>query len=237
MSEWAMKRFWTEARGVAAEGGWSVTLDGRPVKTPAKAPLLVPSQDLAEALASEWNAQDTQIDPATMPLTRLANSAIDKVSGQHAEVAALIADYAGCDMLCYRAEHPAGLIAQQAKVWDPYLHWADKTHGLRFALQEGVMPVAQPEASLRAAAQFTYALDAFALTAFHDLVTLTGSWVLGRASFERAFDLDAIWEAANLDALWQERDWGVDEEAAELRATKRQAFGVAEQFGRLARTG
>ena len=162
MSGWAPKRFWTSAEVAEAPGGFAVTLDGRQVKTPAKAPLVVPSRALAEAIAREWQAQDEKIDPATMPVTRGANAAIDKVRSQHAEVAALIADYGGTDLLCYRAEAPRELVARQSEHWDPLLDWAEAALGARLAVTQGVVPVAQPEAALAALGARVAAMDATA---------------------------------------------------------------------------
>ena len=131
MSEWKAKRFWKAARTEEADGGFTVLLDTRTVKTPAKAALVVPTQTMADAIAAEWDAQDEVVDPTKMPFTRSANSAIDKVSVQHAEVAQMLADYGDADLLCYRAERPQGLIDRQAAAWDPLLDWAADALGAR----------------------------------------------------------------------------------------------------------
>lgn len=233
MSGWAPKRFWTSAEVAEAPGGFAVTLDGRQVKTPAKAPLVVPSRALAEAIAREWQAQDEKIDPATMPVTRGANAAIDKVRSQHAEVAALIADYGGTDLLCYRAEAPRELVARQSEHWDPLLDWAEAALGARLAVTRGVVPVAQPEAALAALSARVAAMDEWQLAALHDLVGITGSLVLGLAVAEGRLTADEAWTLAQLDEDWQAEQWGVDDEAAEHAGRKRDALLDAERFWRM----
>lgn len=233
MSAWAPKRFWTSAEVAEAPGGFAVTLDGRQVKTPAKAPLVVPSRALAEAIAREWQAQDEKIDPATMPVTRGANAAIDKVRTQHAEVAALIADYGGTDLLCYRAEAPRELVARQSAHWDPLLDWAEAALGARLAVTQGVVPVAQPEATLAALSARVAAMDEWQLAALHDLVGLTGSLVLGLAVAEGRLTADEAWTIAQIDEAWQAEQWGADDEAAAHADRKRAALLDAERFWRM----
>lgn len=233
MSAWAPKRFWTSAEVAEAPGGFAVTLDGRQVKTPAKAPLVVPSRALAEAIAREWQAQDEKIDPATMPVTRGANAAIDKVRPQHAEVAALIADYGGTDLLCYRAEAPRELVARQSAHWDPLLDWAEAALGARLAVTQGVVPVAQPEATLAALSARVAAMDEWQLAALHDLVGLTGSLVLGLAVAEGRLTADEAWTIAQIDEAWQAEQWGADDEAAAHADRKRAALLDAERFWRM----
>ena len=230
MSEWSMKRFWDKASAAPTHGGFQIELDGRPVKTPAKSALVVPTQALANVIAAEWDAQEGTVDPGLMPQTRLANSAIDKVTTQHGEVAALVADYGGSDLLCYRAEDPQALIARQQAEWDPVLNWAKAQYGIGLVLQSGLMPVLQPQSSLDIMLEKTNAMTAFELTAFHELVSLTGSWLLGYAGFVQAFDQESLWLASLVDELFQEEQWGQDEEAVELRETKRLAFSNAWQF-------
>ena len=150
MSGWAMKRFWSEARIEEAEGGWQVQLDARPIKTPAKAPLVVPTAAFAQAIAAEWDAQDDVIDPNTMPVTRSANAAIDKVRIQHAEVADMLAAYVDSDLLCYRADTPEGLVARQSAQWDPMLDWAEEALDARLEVRVGVMHAPQDPGALSA---------------------------------------------------------------------------------------
>jgi len=148
MSGWKAKRFWKEARAEACEGGFTVRLDGRPVKTPAKVALVVPTLAMAEAIAAEWDAQTGEVKPDTMPVTRAANSAIDKIVPQRAAVVEIVAAYGGSDLLCYRAVGPAELIARQAAGWDPLLDWAADALGVRLAVTTGVMHVEQDAAAL-----------------------------------------------------------------------------------------
>lgn len=230
MSEWAAKRFWTETRVVEAEAGWTVHLDGRGVRTPLKAPLIVPTRAMAEAMAAEWDAQEDKIDPISMPVTRSANAALDKVAVQRAEVEALLADYAENDMLCYRAEGPDGLVRRQAEAWDPYLAWGAEALGVALVPTAGIMPVAQPQASLARARGALAAFTDFELTAVHDLVSLSGSLVLGLAVARGHTTAEAAWPISRLDELWQQELWGADAEAESQAALKKAAFLHAERF-------
>lgn len=230
MSGWVPKRFWKEASVREAEGGFEVVLDGRTVKTPAKAALIVPTRAMAEAIAAEWDAQEEKINPATMPVTRGANAAIDKVRTQHAEVAFLIAEYGGTDLLCYRAEKPAELVARQADAWEPLLHWAQDAFGVEMLVTAGVLPVAQPEETLARLHQEVAGLDPFHLAALHDLVGITGSLVLGLAVANGRLDAATAWELSRIEESWQIEHWGEDEEDAEAVGKKRDAVLAAERF-------
>lgn len=235
MAEWTPKRFWKLTEAVPVDGGWEIRLDGRPVRTPAKAPLLLPSRALAEAVAAEWEAQQGEIDPLSMPMTRSANAAVDKVATQFAEVAALIADYGATDLCCYRAEGPEPLRALQAEAWDPMLAWAGSAFGAPLVATAGVLPVAQPAQSLAALQSRVAAEDAYALAALHDLVALTGSLVLGLAAIEGVLPGEEIWRRSRIDETWQEDLWGIDEEAADVAARRRGDFLQALAFYRLSR--
>ncbi|MCF6444266.1 ATP12 family chaperone protein [Nereida sp. MMG025] len=230
MSEWAQKRFWTETQVVKADGGYSVALDGRAIKTPWKSALVMPSKDLATAVAQEWDAQDGVIDPLTMPATRYANSAIDKVASQHKDVADMLCAYGETDLLCYRAEQPTGLIARQKDAWDPLLDWAHSTFGARLATGQGVMYVAQEAEALTRLAHPVHKMTAFELAAFHDLVTLSGSLVIGLAASHQHRPIEDLWHISRIDEDWQIEQWGADEEAAEFAETKRIAFENAHRF-------
>ncbi|MFT3688010.1 ATP12 family chaperone protein [Paenirhodobacter sp.] len=236
MSVWAPKRFWKQSTVTEADGGYGIALDGRPVKTPAKAPLIVPTRALAEALAAEWDAQQDTVRPETMPATRAANAAIDKVRPQRAEVAELIAAYGGTDLLCYRAERPAELIALQAEGWDPLLDWFEGAFGVRLVVTEGVVPVAQPE-GLAAVAAHVGGLDEWQLSALHDLVGLTGSLVLGLAVAAGRLTAEDAWTLSRIDEDWQSAQWGADEEAQEHAALRRAALLDAGRFWTLRHTG
>lgn len=230
MSEWKMKRFWSDVTPKAVETGVAIVLDGRLVKTPAKAALIVPNAVLAERVAQEWRAVDGEIDPSKMPYTRSANAALDKVAVQHGEVAGLIAAYAETDLLCYRADSPVELQARQAAAWDGPLAWARDRFGLQLGVANGVMPVAQAEESLARARAITEAMSAFALTAFHDLVSLSGSFVLGLRASEACDTAENLWNVSRIDETWQEEQWGVDEEASEMAALKMAQFRHAYDF-------
>lgn len=230
MSEWTAKRFWTETRVVAADSGFTVELDTRPVKTPAKNLLVVPTHTMAEEISVEWDAQVEVIDPTTMPFTRSANAAIDKVRVQHAEVADMLAGYGDSDLLCYRADGPEGLIARQKTQWDPLLDWAADVLGARLLPVEGVIHHPQAEAALTALSERTHALSDFELSAFHDLVSLTGSLILGFATAYDHLAPKEAWAISRVDEIWQQEQWGVDEEAAELAEIKQAGFLIAKRF-------
>ena len=230
MSDWKQKRFWKEAKAVAFEDGFSVQLDGRGVKTPAKVSLTLPSLAMAEAIAAEWDAQIEGINPETMPYTRSANAAIDKVANQHAEVADMLADYGDSDLLCYRADSPQELVTRQAEHWDPALNWAKDTLGARLEPRQGLRHLGQDPASLTVLRQAVHDLNNFQLAAFHDLVSMSGSLVLGFAAAHNWRRPDEIWQISRLDETWQEEQWGVDEEAQETAALKRTAFLHAKSF-------
>lgn len=235
MTDWKAKRFWKEATVAAVDGGFTVHLDARPVRTPLKSALIVPTERLAQAIAAEWDAQEGVIDPLGMPHTRSANSAIDKVAPQHAAVAQMLADYGDSDLLCYRAPAPTELIARQALHWDPLLDWAETRLGARLHTATGVIHAPQnPEALARLSAQ-VHALDAYALTGFHDLVSLSGSLVLGFAAMLDHRPVDEIWRLSRLDEDWQAELWGVDDEAAAMAEAKRSAFRHAKNFYDLSR--
>ena len=230
MSEWAMKRFWTQAKGAPAEGGFAVQLDGRSVKTPAKSPLVVPTQTLADAIAAEWDAQVEKIDPTTMPFTRTANAAIDKVATQHTEVADLLAEYGDSDLLCYRADTPVELVTRQADQWDPMLEWATRDLGVQLQTRTGIIHAPQDAKAVDALRIRTHALSSFELAAFHDLVSLSGSLILGFAATTQIFEIENLWDISRLDDLWQEEQWGPDDEAQALAEVKKQAFLHAKRF-------
>ena len=230
MAEWKLKRFWKTATVEQTDDGFAVLLDGRSVKTPAKAGLIVPSKALAEKIASEWDAQEGDVNPEIMPFTRAANAAIDKVTLQFVEVADLIAAYGENDLLCYRAATPQELVDRQAAAWDPILDWANDVYGVRLATGQGVMHIAQPPSAIERLTQEVHALSPFQLTAFHDLVSLTGSLVLGFAIVNNRLGADAAWDLSRIDEIWQAEHWGQDEEALDLAETKRQALLSAAEF-------
>ncbi|MDG1738493.1 MAG: ATP12 family protein [Paracoccaceae bacterium] len=224
MAGWTAKKFWKDANAIAVEGGFTVQLDGRPVKTPAKAALIVPTMDLAREIAAEWDAQDETVKPITMPFTRSANAAIDKVTIQHEEVADMIADYGDSDLLCYRADSPRELCLRQAEAWDPLLDWADKTFNARLKPRTGVIHAPQDPRAVVNLRRFVHAFDAFELTAIHDLVGMSGSLIIGLAAAKRFESPEALWEKSRVDERWQAEQWGEDDEAMEVEAKKKNEF-------------
>jgi len=230
MSEWKAKRFWKEAQVSDHEDGFAVLLDGRFIKTPAKRNLILPTRAMAQAVAVEWDAQEGEIKPATMPVTKTANAALDKVAIQHGEVADMLAAYGDSDLLCYRADAPEELIARQAEQWDPILDWAAETLGARLEPRTGVIHKPQNPPALEALGARTHALDAFRLAAFHDLVSLSGSLVLGFAAIEKLQKIETLWEISRLDEIWQIEQWGVDDDAEALTSLKKSSFLHAERM-------
>ncbi len=234
MPDWAAKRFWTTAGVEDIPEGWRIRLDGRAVRTPAGAGLVLPSEALARAVAAEWDAQEDLVDPATMPMTRTANSSIDKVVPQRRAIIAMLADYGETDLLSYRAEAPESLAARQADAWDPFLDWAAGRFGARLAVTRGVMPVEQDPAAVGRLARPMEAMSDFRLAAFHDLVALTGSLVLSHAAVDDGFDPEEIWRHSRIDEEWQIEAWGRDAEAEEVTAARRRDFRDALRFWALA---
>lgn len=235
MSEWGTKRFWNSVTVEAGPEGFSIRLDGRPVRTPAKRTLVLPTQAIARHVAAEWEAQEERVDPATMPWTRSANAAIDKVATQRREVMDHLAGYANTDLLSYRAAEPAELVLRQQKSWDPLLDWLECRHGVRFEVTRGVMPVVQGATCVSRLVRSMEPMSSFQLTGFHDLVTLSGSFVIALAAAERAFPVQDLWSASRLDESWQVEQWGEDVEAAEESARKMRAFFHAAELFCLAR--
>lgn len=221
------KRFYTSVDVAAREGGFAVTLDGRGIKTPAKRALLAPTRGLADAIADEWKAQDANIDPATMPLTRLLNSAIDGVTERADEVAADIAGFAASDLVCYRAETPAGLVERQARAWDPVLAWACQTLGAKLHTAVGLMPVEQPADALIAVRRALAGKDAVSLAALHVMTTISGSALIALAHAHEALTLADAWSASLVDETWQSEQWGRDAEAEAFAARRYADFAAA----------
>lgn len=231
---WARRRFWTAAAAVPVEGGFGVALDGRPLRTPAGAVMALPTAALAAAIAAEWAAVEQRVDPARMPLTRAANSAIDRVAPDPAPVAAEIARWGEADLVCYRAAEPAGLVARQRAAWDPPLAWAAGALSAPLVTTVGLARLAQPESSLAALHARVAGHSPFALTALSGMVALTGSLVLALAAAAGWAPAEDIWDRSRVDEDWQADRWGHDAEAAAATAQKRKAFLDAAQFLALA---
>lgn len=237
MSEWKARRFWTSAATRPAGTGWEVALDGRPIRTPGKLPLVLPTEALAQAIAGEWDAQADLIDPNAMPLTRAANSAIEKVAPQFGAVADMLSDYGGTDLLSYRADQPEALIRMQAEGWDPLVDWAATELGAPLRITHGVVPVAQDPASLARLRAEVHALDVFGLTALHDLVTLPGSLVIGIAVLRGRIDAEDAHRLSRIDEDFQASRWGEDDEARLAAENRRLAILSAARFWQLSRDG
>ncbi|MFT4150565.1 MAG: ATP12 family protein [Paracoccaceae bacterium] len=230
MTAWAPKRFWQAATVEPAEAGFTVRLDGRPVKTPAKTLLVVPTQAMAQAIAAEWDAQQGLVRPETMPMTRMANSALDKVGPLHPAVVDEVAGFGGSDLLCYRADAPEELAARQRQGWDPLLDWAATRLGAPLVQTVGVIHVAQSPESLARLRGHVAGQGAFPLVALHDLVAITGSLILGLAVAEGRLTPEQAWALARIDEDWQAEQWGIDDEAAEHAALRRAALMDAARF-------
>lgn len=220
------KKFYTSAGVAEGPDGFGITLDGKQVRTPGKNLLAAPTRDLAEAIAAEWDAQGENIDPMSMPLTRLANSVIDGVAGNVQAVADDAAKYLETDLLYYRAGFPEALVARQAEHWDPVLRWAADTLGAHFILGEGVVHVCQPETAV-AAARGVLPSEAWPVGAFHLVTTMTGSALLALALKNGVLDDAQVWAAAHVDEDWNSEKWGADEEVAARRASKFRDFEAA----------
>lgn len=222
------KRFWTAVDVVKTDEGFHIHLDGKPTRTPARAALALPNRVLAEAIASEWRDVGEHLDPATMPLTRIVNAALDGVARSMEEVADDVARYAGSDLLCYRAADPERLVERQALHWDPVLDWARETHQWRFTLAGGVIHLAQPPETLKAVRHHVGTIQQpIRLAALHTVTTLTGSMLLALSLAEGAFGPTAIWNAAHVDEDVQMEIWGQDSEALARRAVRETDFRAA----------
>ena len=230
MAEWTAKRFWKDTSVVEAGDGFTVHLDGRKLRTPVKSELIVPTRKMAKAIAAEWEAQGEKVDPLTMPVTRSANAAIDKVAPMHAEVSDLVAAYGGTDLLCYRAESPSELVARQNAAWDPLLEWAAETLAAPLKSGVGIVHVAQDEAVLAALGRRVAEQDAFQLAAFHDLVGMSGSLIIGFATIHKVLPVAELWRRSRIDEDWQIEHWGDDDEEITTSAGKRAGFEHAARF-------
>lgn len=228
-----MKRFYKEASIRRGDGGDEVLLDERPVKTPSRRLLALPSAALAEAVAAEWNSQGEEVRPGTMPLTGLANAAIDRAATDKEGFAATLAAYGETDLLCYRAEGPAALVERQSRLWDPILGWARRRFDIEFEIVTGIIHRPQPRHTVERLRHAVAVRDPFELAALSPLVTIAGSLVLALALAEEAIGLGQAWAAATLDESWQAEQWGEDSEAAERLEARRAEFAAAHRFLRL----
>jgi chaperone required for assembly of F1-ATPase len=225
-----VKRFYKSADAVPSAGGIAILLDARPVKTPGRQPLLVPTEELAEAIAEEWNRQGEQIDPRSMPLTGLANAAIDRVAPDPAAFAKTLAAYGESDLLCYRAEGPLSLVERQSERWDRLLNWARHRFGIELETVCGVMHRPQLPATVTRLAAEVAARDPFRLAGLSPLVTVGGSLIVALALAEGEIGLEEGWAAANLDEAWQAEQWGADPLAEAALAALRADFDAGYRF-------
>lgn len=230
-----MRRFYENAAVAAAAGGHALLLDGRPVRTPARNALEVPTAALAEAIAGEWRAQAEAVDPRSMPLTGLANAAVDRVAPDPAAFAAGLARYGETDLVCYRADGPERLVARQAELWDPILAWARGRYDVELTVTTGILHQPQPAETVARFRRAMAARDAFELAGLSPLVTVSGSLVVALALAEQAIGLDRAWAAASLDDQWQAEQWGEDSEAALALANRRRDFEAGARFLELLR--
>lgn len=230
------KRFYREVTVTRLDdGGFGVALDGRPVRTPARAPFTLPTAALAQAIADEWAAQEGEVRPRAMPMMRLAATAIDRVGGAREELVGRIAAYAGFDLLCYRASTPQELVRQQAATWQPLLDWAQETFGAHLAVTEGVTPVAQPPEALAALRRAVEAHEDFPLAALSQLTAACGSLVLALAAAHGHVGPERAVAASQLDEAWQAAQWGHDSEAAGRRVALAEEIAAAIRFLELLR--
>jgi chaperone required for assembly of F1-ATPase len=225
-----VKRFWKTVEVEVEEGGWGIRLDGRPVRTPARAPLVVPTEKLAQAIAEEWRAAEDKVDPRAMPLTGLANAAIDQVAPDRQAFAAGLARYAEADLACYRAEGLGALVERQEESWDMLLAWARRRYDVDFATTTGLTHVAQAPATVEQLSHAVAALDSFRLAGLSPLVTIGGSLVGALAVLEKAVTPDQAWDAVSIDERWQLEQWGVDAEAQAALENRRRDFFAAAKF-------
>ncbi len=230
-----MKRFWKNVAVEQADGGWRVTLDGRPIKTQGGAPQIVPTEALAELLAAEWRAQGEEIDPAAFPARDIADYAIDMVAPDPAAIAAKLMRYGETDTLCYRADPDEPLHKRQWAEWEPVVTAFEAREDVRMERVSGIVHKPQPAATLARLEARLAALDPFTLAALEVLTSLSASLTIGLSSIEPDADLEALWNAAELEEAWQVELWGSDWEAEERRQRRRADFLRAAEFARAAR--
>lgn len=222
-----MKRFWKETRAEEVEGGWGITLDARPVRTPARHAVVVPVRAIADEIASEWDAQEGKVDPRTMPMTRMAATCLDRVAPEMTTVADSVAAYGETDLLCYRADGPAELVQRQEIGWNPALDWVAERYGARLNVGAGVMHIPQPPSACASLRNAVTAEGAWGLTSLSELTTLSGSLVLGLAVRHGWLGAEEAWALSRIDEQWNIEQWGDDEVAAAQSAKRYADFMLA----------
>lgn len=225
-----MKRFWKAVAVEPEDQGWAIKLDGRPLRTPARGSLAVPSRALAEAIAEEWRSVVGEIEPRAMPLTGIANAAIDRVLPERQAFASTLARYAEADLACYRAQGPPELAARQALEWDKLLGWGRRRYDVDFAITCELVHVPQPPATIERLSHAIASLDPFRLAGLSPLVTIGGSLVAALAVLERAVSPEEAWDAVSIDERWQIERWGADKEAEATLENRHRDFFAAARF-------
>lgn len=225
-----MKRFYKEVSLKKGATGYEILLDGRAIKTPAKNPLVVPTKAVADMIAAEWQAQEEVIDPKSMAVTRLVNSALDSVRQNRDHVVDEIAAYGGSDLICYRADDPVQLVDRQNEAWDPYHIWLAETWGVRLKVTSGIMPVSQDEDGQGVLKAAVAKQSDYMLAGLHTLVSIAGSLVLGLACLSGDFEPEDVFTASRVDEKWQAEVWGEDWEAGDRAAAKREEFLTAAAY-------
>jgi chaperone required for assembly of F1-ATPase len=225
-----VKRFWKDVAVVEQDGGWAIELDARPVRTPARASLILPTESLANGVAEEWRSVGEEIDPRAMPLTGLSNAAIDRVAPERQAFSGGLARYAEADLACYRSEWPPELVERQEAGWDKLLSWARRRFDVDFATTSGLMHIPQPPATVEQLGHAVAALDSFQLAGLSPLVTIGGSLIAGLAVLEKSISAEEAWQAVSLDERWQIEQWGADSEAEAALENKRRDFFAAARF-------
>lgn len=225
-----MKRFWKEVAAEREGDGWTVTLDGRPVRTPARSSLVVPSEALADAMVEEWRELEDELDPRAMPLTGLANAAIDRIAPERLAFASGLAKYAEADLACYRSEFPPELVGRQAESWDKLLAWGRRRYDVDFLTTSGLLHVPQSQATIDRLSQAVAELDAFHLAGLLPLVTIGGSLLAALAILEKALSSEQAWDAVSIDERWQLEQWGADAEGQQALEGRRRDFLAGARF-------
>ena len=230
MSEWKPKRFWKNVHVASLEAGYSIKLDEKILKTPAKKQMLLPTEKLAKKVASEWDQQVEEIDPTTMPFTKSANAALDKVSEQSEEVISLLGEYGETDLLYYRADSPPELQKRQKLGWDPIIKWAENTFEVQINCGTGIVYIPQNEKLISETRKKINTLSIFELAAFYDMVSITGSLILGLAIINGRLSAEEAYQLSRIDEQWQLEQWGEDEEAQVASNLKKIAILHSEEF-------
>ena len=230
MSEWKPKRFWKKVDVVSLEKGFCIKLDAKILKTPAKKEMLLPTNALAKKIAAEWDRQVDEIDPNSMPFTKSANAALDKVIEQFEEVNSLVGDYGDTDLLYYRADSPAELKIRQESSWDPIIDWAEKNFEVKINCGTGILYIPQERELIYKLSKEISVLSSFQLTGLYDIVSITGSLILGLATINGRLSAEEAFNLSRIDELWQIDQWGVDEEAQAVSDLKYDSIMHAQEF-------